>query len=416
MPGGRSGTRISARAVRDLTWFAIAAVAAIVALLTQIGADSRWLAALGQHIAAARTIPNGLPYAAASSAGWENAPVLGELVFHALYATLSDRGLVLAQVAAVVAAFVFLGRDMRAAGAGDAARGLVLIATLLAAAPALLVVHAQLFSLALFPLLALLLHSQTRASRRGESGSSFPSSHSGRTCTAPSLSESAYQTTYLLLHRMRQQPAVAVAVLVASVAALLATPALLGTAAYYHGVLTGEVAARGSGLWAPLSHHALWTRRHVPRRRNSAECCRAAGATCCVGACSARSVGGDRRSRRTGIPSGLRCSSPFRPRARFDSKRVATRRLERVVLLCACVLGVGAVAAAAREPVQTAAGSRAAAAHRGRLRRQTGARGPDQRRAIGTCRTKDLDRQSAGRLQHARSTRLPRLARRPRTR
>ena len=93
------------RELSSLTWCAIAAVAAIVALLTQIGADSRWLAALGQHIAAARTIPNGLPYAAASSAGWENAPVLGELVFHAFYATLSDRGLVLAQVAAVFAAF-----------------------------------------------------------------------------------------------------------------------------------------------------------------------------------------------------------------------------------------------------------------------------------------------------------------------
>jgi hypothetical protein len=40
---------------------------------------------------------------------------------------------------------------------------------------------------------------------------------------------------------------------------------------------------------------------------------------------------------------------------RLEASR--TRRLERVVLLCACVLGVGAVAAAAREPVQTAAGS-----------------------------------------------------------
>jgi hypothetical protein len=40
---------------------------------------------------------------------------------------------------------------------------------------------------------------------------------------------------------------------------------------------------------------------------------------------------------------------------RLEASR--TRRLERVVLLCACLLGVGAVAAAAREPVQTAAGS-----------------------------------------------------------
>ena len=138
-------------------------------------ADPRWLAALGQHIAAARTIPNGLPYAAASSAGWKNAPVLGELVFHAFYATFSDRGFVLAQVAAVVAAFIFLARDMRAAGAGDAARGLVLIATLLAAAPALLVVRAQLLSLALF-LSSPSCFAPRRELRRGESGSLFPSS------------------------------------------------------------------------------------------------------------------------------------------------------------------------------------------------------------------------------------------------
>ena len=64
---GRTVELESQRELSSLTWFAIAAVAAIVALLTQIGADSRWLAALGQHIAAARTIPNGLPYAAAST-------------------------------------------------------------------------------------------------------------------------------------------------------------------------------------------------------------------------------------------------------------------------------------------------------------------------------------------------------------
>ena len=118
--------------------------------------------------------------------------MLGELVFHAFYVTLSDRGLVLAQVTAVVAAFVFLGRDMRAAGAGDAARGLVLIATLLAAAPALLVVRAQLFSLALFPLLVLLLRSQTRAPSR-RIWLIVPLIALWSNFTAPSLSESAYQ-------------------------------------------------------------------------------------------------------------------------------------------------------------------------------------------------------------------------------
>ena len=352
--GGRTVELKYQRELSSLTWFAIAAVAAIVALLTQIGADSRWLAALGQHIAAARTIPNGLPYAAASTAGWENAPVLGELVFHAFYATLSDRGLVLAQVTAVVAAFLFLGRDMRAAGAGDAARGLVLIATLLAAAPALLVVRAQLFSLALFPLLVLLLRSQTRAPSR-RIWLIVPLIALWSNLHGAVLVGVGVSAAYLLLHRMRQQPALAVGVLVASVAALLATPALLGTAAYYHGVLTGEVAARGSGLWAPLSLHVLFDVMFlvvaIPLSVAVLRVRPAAWELAALAVLAAMAVHANRNT----VWFALFLAVPAAGALRFEASR--TRRLERVVLLCACLLGVGAVAAAAREPVQTAAGS-----------------------------------------------------------
>lgn len=351
---GRTAELECQRELSSLTWFAIAAVAAIVALLAQIGADSRWLAALGQHIATARTIPDGLPYAAAPSAGWENAPVLGELVFHALYAALSDRGLVLAQVAAVGAAFVFLGRDMRAAGTGDVARSLVLIATALAAAPALLVVRAQLFSVALFPLLALLLRSQTRAPSR-RIWLIVPLLALWSNLHGAVLVGVVVSAAYLLLQRMRQQPAVAVGVLVASAAALLATPALLGTAAYYHGVVTGEVAARGSGLWAPLSVHApfdvMFLVVAIPLSVAVLRVRPAAWELAALAGLATMAVHANRNT----VWFALFAAVPAARALRLASSW--GRGFERVTLLCACLLGVAAVVAVAREPVQTAAGS-----------------------------------------------------------
>src|SRR5262249_14361544 len=60
---------------------------------------------------------------------------------------------------------------------------------------------------------------------------------------------------YLVLERARSTPLTAFAVLALSGAALLATPAGLGTVDYYASVLRGEAAAGHYGLWAPLSLH-----------------------------------------------------------------------------------------------------------------------------------------------------------------
>jgi hypothetical protein len=346
----------SHRELSSLTWFAIAVVTAGAALLAQIGADSRWLAALGEHIATARTIPHGLPYAAVPSAGWENAPVLGELFFHAFYATLSDRGLVLAQLSAVVVAFVILGRDMRATGAADASRALVLVATAFAAAPALLVVRAQLFSLALFPLVVLLLRSETRTPSR-RIWLIVPLVVLWSNLHGAVLVGVAVSAAYLLLHRVRQQPAVAVGVLIASAAALFATPALLGTAGYYHGVLTSEVAIRGSGLWAPLSLHAPFDVMFL-----------IVAIPLCVAVLRVRPVAWElpvlvglatmavHTSRNT-VWFALFAAVPAARALRLASNVGRRRHFELVILLCTCLLGVGAVLAAAKEPVQTAAGS-----------------------------------------------------------
>ena len=82
----------------------VLAVVAVAALLGRVGADARWLAALGHAVSARGAVPVGIPFAVASTAHWHNPLVLAELVFGAL----GDRGLMVAQLAAVFAALVVL--------------------------------------------------------------------------------------------------------------------------------------------------------------------------------------------------------------------------------------------------------------------------------------------------------------------
>lgn len=230
-------------------------VSALCALLGTVGADADWLAALGRVIARSWSIPGGVPFAAVSSAGWHNVPVLGELIFHALQAALGTRGLVVAQLVAVVACLSFTTVDLRRAGVSDPPAALALILTAFAAAPALLVVRSQLFSLALFPLLVLLLRAETRTPSRRiwllvPLVAVWSNLHGGV------LLGAVVAGIYLLFGRARREPFVAGGVLVGIGLALFATPALLETAAYYRGVVGSWAAEHGEGMWQPLSLHA----------------------------------------------------------------------------------------------------------------------------------------------------------------
>lgn len=240
------------RTAPRLTWLAGAFVVAFCALVASIGADAHWLAALGREIAELGSIPEGVPYAAAPSAAWENAPVLGELVFHGLEAALGDRGLVLALVGAVFLAVVVLAVDMRRAEAADAPSALVLLLVGVAASQSLLVVRGQLFSLALFPVCVYILRNQARLPSHAiwllpPLFALWTNLHGGV------LVGVAVAGAYLLFHRLRRTPGTAIAVLVASLAAVLASPSLLDTHRYYRGVLGSEAAVGHEGLWAPLS-------------------------------------------------------------------------------------------------------------------------------------------------------------------
>src|SRR5213076_273729 len=130
-----------------LSWLAVAAGAALSASVASVGADARWLAALGGVIVRAGRIPSSIPYAAAPSHDWVNVPALGELLFHGLWVLGGERGLVLGQAVAVAVMFVLLVRDMRGAEAPDGASALVLVALPFGAIASLFVVRAQVFSL-----------------------------------------------------------------------------------------------------------------------------------------------------------------------------------------------------------------------------------------------------------------------------
>jgi hypothetical protein len=237
-----------------LSWLAVAAGSALCASVAAIGADARWLAALGSVIVRAGRIPSSIPYAAAPSHDWVNVPVLGELVFHWLEAAGGDHALVAAQAVAVAATLTLLLRDMRAAGASDGARAIVLLGIPFAAASALFVVRAQLFSLPLFALVVLLLRAEAREPSR-RIWLLVPLVALWSNLHGAVLLGLIVVTAYLLLERFRRERWTALALLVASWGALFATPALARTGDYYLGVLHGEPAASGFGLWAPLSLH-----------------------------------------------------------------------------------------------------------------------------------------------------------------
>ena len=240
------------RAESRLSWLAVAAGSALCAAVSAVGADARWLAALGNAITQAGRIPSSIPYAAAPSHDWVNVPVLGELVFHWLDALGGDRGLVAAQAVAVTATLTLLLRDMRAAGASDGARALVIVSILFGAVSALLVVRAQLFSLPLFALAMLLLRAETRRPSR-RLWLLVPLVALWSNLHGAVLTGLAVATVYLLVDRLRRDRWTALGVLAASWGALFLTPAFARTGEYYVGVLHSEPAVSGFGLWAPLS-------------------------------------------------------------------------------------------------------------------------------------------------------------------
>ena len=240
------------RAESRLSWLAVAAGSAMCAAVAAVGADARWLAALGGLIAEAGRIPSSIPYAAAPSADWVNVPVLGELIFRGLTELGGDRALVVAQAVAVAAMLTIVAREMRAAGATDASRALVLLAIPIAGATSVFIVRAQLFSLPLFALTVALLRTESREPTR-RIWLLVPLVALWSNLHGAVLTGVAVASVYLVLDRTRHERWTALGVLAAAWGALFATPALARTPEYYWRVLQSEPAASGFGMWGPLS-------------------------------------------------------------------------------------------------------------------------------------------------------------------
>ena len=245
--------RISAASARVGPLELVAALGAVLAALAgTIGADARWLSALGQSIVRRGSIPDGIPWASASSHGWHNVPVLAELTFRALTSAAGSRGLLVAQIVAVGSAFLILAWDLRRSGAGELEGSFALLLASIGSFPVLLVVRSQLFSVVLFPVLIALLRAEAR----------FPTRRIWLLVPLVALWSNLHGAVlvglagagaYLIFDRARSQPLVAGAVLAVSTAAVCITPALEHTPDYYYGLLRNEAARRGEGLWAPLS-------------------------------------------------------------------------------------------------------------------------------------------------------------------
>ena len=242
-------TRIGPRLVLAT---AAALVLASAALLSRVGADAQWLAALGQNIVAHHAVPAGVPFAAAPTVHWPNALVLAELIMGGLERGLGDRGLMLAQLVAVGLALGILAWDAEREGADGVGTGAALLVAGIGALPSLAIVRVQMFSLVLFPLMIALLRAQSRSPSRAiwlavPLLAVWSNLHGGALLGAGTL------IVYLIFERRRHEPALALAVAGASLAALCLTPVLLRTASYYHGLLTNLAAQRGAGMWGPLS-------------------------------------------------------------------------------------------------------------------------------------------------------------------
>ncbi len=234
----------------------VALITGLIGLVAIVGADARWLAALGRVIVRRGTIPTGVPFAAAPTQHWANALVLAELAFDGLEQALGDRGLVLAQLLAVALALGVLARDARAGGADSLGISSALALAAIGGLGSLAVARVQLFSLVAFALLLALLRAQQRRPSRGiylalALLALWSNLHGA------ALAGLAVLWAYLALSRFARDRAVAIAVAIAAPAAICLTPVGLRTVDYYSGLVSNVAAQRGVGLWAPLGSSPL---------------------------------------------------------------------------------------------------------------------------------------------------------------
>lgn len=227
---------------------AIVLTSAFVAQFVRIGGDWEWLVALGDHVRATGSVPDGVPFAAADTSGWVNVPVLAELMASGLD-DLGARAAVLAHVAAIAMTLVVLAAAARARGGSDVQIAGAILLLCLGGLAALVIVRAQSLSLVPFALiLALVARQAQRPDRR--IWWAVPLIVVWGNLHGAALLGVCVLGAYLLVQRTRTHLWESCAVGVASVLALFATPQLWRTPLYYARVFDNVSAQRREGLWA----------------------------------------------------------------------------------------------------------------------------------------------------------------------
>lgn len=221
--------------------------------LSSIAGDARWLPLMGRHALAVSPLGSDIPYAAAPTRPWPNVPLLAELVARAATVVGYDRGLLVLHVLAIGAGLTLLALQMGRALHGNLGWGAVLLCVVaVGATSVLLFVRLSLFSVALLPLELALLHREAHTPSR-RVWLLVPLFALWSNLHGAALLGFLIAGAYLVLRRLRQEPATAVLVVCASAAALLLTPALWRTPGYYWGALHNEAARQHIGLWTRIS-------------------------------------------------------------------------------------------------------------------------------------------------------------------
>jgi hypothetical protein len=253
---GEVGAHPAARpAFADLSALRLAVVIALItaftALVATVGADARWLAALGHIVVQRGGIPAGVPFAAAPTGHWQNTLVLAELAFNGLESALGDRGLIVAQLVAVAASLTVLACDACAEGGDSFQVAGALSLAALGSLASLAVARVQMFSLVMFALLLALLRQQQRAPS-WRIYLALPLLALWSNLHGVALLGLGILWAYLAISRFPRDRARTVAIALLAPLAMCVTPAGLHTIDYYRGLLTNVAAQRGAGLWAPL--------------------------------------------------------------------------------------------------------------------------------------------------------------------
>ena len=241
---------VAERRMLPLPEIAVVLWTVAVAALTTLGADLLWVVAMGDDIKAMGAVPDGVPFAAAPQVDWPNPLVLAQLLLSVVASLpVGLAALNLLVVAATLAVLVHDGRRMRT---GDFRNAVAVSLVVIGGSAALVVARLPALSLLPFVVLAALLRRvDERPSRRVwwvvPLVALWGNLHGGV------LVGMAVVGVFLVLARGAGPLWQRAAVGLASVAALFATSAGLGTARYYLGVMGNEARVRGTDLWAPPS-------------------------------------------------------------------------------------------------------------------------------------------------------------------